>query len=232
MDADFVKFPRTPHLFWLGTASPRGDKILSHDEGRVLLHRRVTVEEKLDGSSLGFSVDSSGRVRAQSRGRYIEKGSRAAVGPLWGWLAGHEERFRRALGTRLILYGEWCWALHTVAYAALPDWFLAYDVFDREAKRFFARRRRDDLARALGVHVAPLIAEGLFTEKQLAGFIGPSHLGAPLAEGIYLRWDEGDWLVARAKVVRRGWLSTADEHWTKRRVVPNRIAADVTVDRN
>lgn len=42
-------------------------------------------------------------------------------------------------GTRYILYGEWCAARHTVTYDALPDWFLAYDVYDTKEGRFFSR---------------------------------------------------------------------------------------------
>jgi ATP-dependent RNA circularization protein (DNA/RNA ligase family) len=226
VDESFVKFPRTPHLFWWGNTPPRGDKVLPENDARELLRWPASVEEKVDGSSLGFSVEEGGRVRAQSRGRYIEHGSRMAVGSLWSWLAGREMTFRRVLGPHLILYGEWCYALHSVPYDALSDWFLAFDVFDRREKRFFSRKRRDEMTKELGVSVVPLLAEGVFDEQKLRRLIGPSRLGATEAEGVYLRWDDGDWLGARAKVVRPGWLSTAEERWSKRRVVQNQLAAN------
>ena len=46
-------------------------------------------------------------------------------------------------GTR-ILYGEWLCARHTVAYDKLPDWFVAFDIFDVPAGRFLSRRVQSD----------------------------------------------------------------------------------------
>ena len=34
---------------------------------------------------------------------------------------------KRQLGDRLILFGEWCAAQHSLDYETLPDWFLAFD---------------------------------------------------------------------------------------------------------
>src|SRR5690606_5510157 len=60
---EFLRFPHTPHLAWLGTAPLRGDKVLSPVEVEALLSRTVVVEEKVDGANLGFSVDESGALR-------------------------------------------------------------------------------------------------------------------------------------------------------------------------
>jgi hypothetical protein len=54
--------------------------------------------------------------------------------------------------------------------------------------------------------------------------LGRSALGTGPAEGIYLRWDEDDWLLARAKVVRPGWVMASDEHWSSRPIKTNRLA--------
>ena len=69
---DFFRFPRTPHLAWLGPVTPRADKVLSPQEARDLLSRELIVEEKVDGANLGFSVDTSGALRAQNRGNYLD----------------------------------------------------------------------------------------------------------------------------------------------------------------
>ena len=47
--SQFFRFPRTPHLAWLGDALPRDDKLLSASEAHALLAEDVAVEEKLDG---------------------------------------------------------------------------------------------------------------------------------------------------------------------------------------
>ena len=45
---EFFRFPHTPHLTWLGTESPRDDKVLDAAEASALLAGAVLVEEKLD----------------------------------------------------------------------------------------------------------------------------------------------------------------------------------------
>lgn len=220
----FVRFPRTPHLFWLGVDSPRGDKMLTLRDAEALLTRPACVEEKVDGACIGFSVDASGDLRVQSRGRYLTRGEKGQFYPLWRWLAPRAEALRHALGRRLILYGEWCYARHTVAYDALPDWFLAFDVFDRETSRFWSRDRRGALAARLGIARVPLVAADTFKRRRLETLLGRSRLGSEPMEGLYLRWDEGPWLSARAKLVRRGWIMADDRHWARRPLETNRLA--------
>ena len=110
-----IKFPRTAHLFWLGEGAPRGDRLLAPAAARRLMSRPVAVEEKIDGSNLGLSVGANGRLRAQSRGRYLKAGTGGQYQPLWRWLALAEERLQAALGTSLLAFGEWCYARHTMA---------------------------------------------------------------------------------------------------------------------
>lgn len=222
---DFVKFPRTPHLFWTGASQPRGDRVLAPAAASALLQQPAAVEEKVDGASIGFSVAETGEIRVQSRGRYLTRGERGQFQPLWSWLARRKDALHRALGTTLILFGEWCYARHTVHYNALPDWFLAYDVYDRTSRRFWSRERRDELAERMGVTSVPLVATGTFDRRRLERLLDRSRLGQEPMEGLYLRWDEGPWLRARAKLVRPGWVPADDRHWSRRPLETNRLAA-------
>jgi hypothetical protein len=219
----FVKFPRTPHLFWQGESAPRDDKLLDPSEAKALLRHPASVEEKVDGANVGLSLGPDGRLRAQSRGTYLEHGTGGQWKPLWQWLAVRESQIVSALGPSLILFGEWCYAEHSISYDALPDWMLIIDVYDRPAGRFWSRVRRDVLARRLGLSVVPLLGEGLYNTQSLRRLIGPSRLGSVQAEGIYLRWDDGEWLTARAKVVRPGWVLASEEHWSSRPLKANRV---------
>ena len=224
MSERFVKFPRTPHLFWQGKSAPRGDKLLDPTEARALLRRKVSVEEKVDGANLGVSVGLDGRLRAQSRGAYLAHGTAGQWKPLWRWLALRESQLISALGPSLILFGEWCYAEHSIHYDALPDWMLVIDVYDRSAQRFWSRDRRDVLARRLDLSVVPFLGEGLYNIQSRPTLIRPSRLGSVQAEGIYLRWDEGEWLDGRAKVVRAGWVMAGDAHWSSHPLKTNRLA--------
>lgn len=225
MSDGFVKFPRTPHVFWLGKEPPRGDKLLSPEEAKALLNSPVVVEEKVDGACIGFSVDEAGRVRAQNRGSFLEPGGAPQFRPLWNWLAVRQDELIENLGTNLILFGEWCYAKHSVAYDALPDWFLAFDIFDRVAGRFWSRTRREGLVGRLGLASVSLVGEGIFGQRRLTSLLGPSRFGNVPAEGLYLRWDDGDWLRARAKLVRPGWVQDDEEHWSQRPLEANRLSS-------
>jgi hypothetical protein len=102
-------------------------------------------------------------------------------------------------------------------------------VFDRSEERFWSRDRRDVLARRLGLSVVPLLGEGHYNIQSLRKLIGASRLGSVQAEGVYLRWDDGQWLTARAKIVRPGWVLANDEHWSSRPLRTNRLAKPTAV---
>lgn len=225
MTAGFVKFPRTPHLVWLGEAAPRGDRVMDPKEMTKWLRRSASVEEKVDGANLGLSVSADRRVLAQSRGHYLKPGTGGQWTPLWRWLAERQDALVSAIGPGRIAFGEWCYARHSVLYDELPDWFLLFDVYDREERRFWSRELRDVLARRAGLSTVPLVGEGTFTVSGLRKKLVRSRLGSASAEGVYLRWDEDDWLVCRAKIVRPGWVMVSDEHWSSRPLSTNRLAS-------
>ncbi len=134
--SQFFRFPRTPHLAWLGDALPRDDKLLSASEARALLADDVAVEEKLDGANLGISVGADGKLRAQNRGQYVTPTALGQFKNLTRWMDLRERALADALGANLILFGEWCAARHSLHSVNLQDWFVAFDVFDRDVSRF------------------------------------------------------------------------------------------------
>lgn len=223
MKAEFVKFPATPHLLWLGTAAAREDKVLSKAEAESFLSQAVIVEEKVDGANIGISVDSNGNLRVQNRGSIVEPGTKGQFAPLWAWLSQRESRLLDALEDRLILFGEWCYARHSIHYTRLPDFFLVFDVFDRSEERFMNSRRRGTIAAQLQLASVPQIAVGVFCLNDIPRLIGPSSLYDGSMEGIYLRHEDESWLRRRGKVVRAEFVQQMGEHWSKQPVVPNRL---------
>lgn len=230
-DKEPFKFPHTPHLAWLGSAAPRADKVLTEAEARTMLSGDVVVEEKVDGANVGLSVRASGEIVAQNRGTVLGPGAHAQFQPLWPWVAARREQLARALGENLVLFGEWCFAVHSVRYSRLPDWFLGFDVYELGVGRFWSTRRRDALLAAVGVAPVPRLGEGRFDLKGLVATLGPSHVGDGPMEGVYVRRDDGDWLAQRAKVVRAEFVQSIGEHWSARPVERNRLA-DPAVGRN
>jgi hypothetical protein len=209
----FVKFPHTPHLVWLASTPCRGDKVLSPEEARVFVAGEVTVEEKVDGSNIGFSLDESGVLRVQSRGNYLARGSHPQFQPLWPWIETRRSALIQALKPDLMIFGEWCFAVHSVVYKHLPDWFLGFDVYDRAVGRFWCSDRRDFLLKALGLAAVPHLAKGRLSVEQVISLMGTSCLTDGPMEGIYLRREQGDWLEDRAKIVRPEFVERIDRHW-------------------
>lgn len=211
----FFRFPHTPHIAWLGKGQPRDDKVLAVDEANQLLREAVVLEEKVDGANLGLSIGSDGVVRAQNRGQYLPEPYTGQFSRLNAWLACHESELRDALDDKLILFGEWLAATHSIAYDRLPDFFLLFDVYDRSTQRFWSTVRRNSLAERLGLGVIRNLGTGHFelTElkrKMLESF-SAYHQGA--CEGIYLRQEDTDWLLARAKLVHPDFVQGIAEHW-------------------
>jgi hypothetical protein len=225
MSHEFHKFPHTPHLLWLGAGVPRDDKLLRRVEAEDFLRNEVVVEEKVDGANLGLSLGPDGRIRAQSRGNFLVPGrSHAQWNPLWPWLAERHESLQESLRDGLVVYGEWCYARHTVPYDVLPDWFLAFDILDVSSGRFWSVDRRNDWLVPRGLVPVPEIERGRFALNQVPALISGSALGSVPMEGIYLRREKAGWLEARAKVVDTSFKQQIEEHWTRRPVVPNQGA--------
>src|SRR5436309_16057180 len=70
---DFIKYPRTPHLF--GSKGTDDDKHLGRAESADLIaDPSLIVEEKLDGTNVGIHFTAAGRLVLQARGHEIAEG--------------------------------------------------------------------------------------------------------------------------------------------------------------
>lgn len=226
--SDFFRFPHTPHIAWLGDGIPRDDKVLATSEAEELLAHTVVIEEKVDGANLGFSVGGDGVVRAQNRGQYLLRPFAGQFARLNEWLAIHEEALFDALGESLMLFGEWVAAVHSLKYHGLPDYFLVFDVYDRKENRFWSTVRRNALASKLGLHSIHALGVGRYSLGNLKQMIiaTPSVYCEGGCEGVYLRHEDEDWLIGRAKLVHPEFVQSIGEHWRSRSLSWNSLGAD------
>lgn len=226
MKPELHKFPSTPHLAWLGNQPVRDDKVLTPHEVGVMLAQDVEVEEKIDGANLGISFDKDGYIRFQNRGNWLEGRFTGQWERLRGWAAGYEASLRSHIPKDHVLFGEWCYAKHSVFYDRLPDWFVAFDIYDSLSQQFWSTQRRDSLLQAVGIKPVPKVASGRFSLKQLTQMLDePSAFGNEPREGIYLRHQKDGRLVSRAKLVRPEFVQQIGEHWTSRTIQPNSLKA-------
>ena len=227
---DFFRFPHTPHIAWLGEGQPRDDKVLTPNEVDELLAGKVRVEEKLDGANLGISLGPDGQLRAQNRGQYLIEPLTGQFSRLTSWLAQHRWNLTEKLTEHLILFGEWCAAKHSLDYESLPDWFVVFDVYDRNAQRFWSSERRNTLAAELGLITVPALYEGKADLAQLKTLLANTasryRQGAP--EGLVVRRESQQWCESRGKLVRAEFTQTISEHWRSRAIEWNRLGQGST----
>jgi ATP-dependent RNA circularization protein (DNA/RNA ligase family) len=223
---ELFKFPRTPHLTSPDSKASRTDRIMSHTEANEFLSTEVVVEEKIDGSNVGISVGRDGSLRIQNRGTYLELPFNLQFRPLLQWIAVRQFELRDALRSDLILFGEWCFAVHSIKYDRLPDYFIGFDIYDRHMKRFWSCNRRNEFLARLKIHIVPELARGRFTLDELTKLVRStrSQFGLETVEGLYLRQGSDDWLEGRAKIVRPEFVQNIRKHWFARPLEKNSIA--------
>lgn len=229
MSDDFFRFPNTPHLAWLGSGQVRDGKVLSRAEAEALLNHEVVVEEKLDGTNVGISLAPDGGLRVQNRGQYLLPPYRGQFARLGAWLEAHADALFDALAPGRILFGEWCAARHSLDYNRLPDWWLLFDVYERQQDRFWSTEQRNDLAAAHGLITVPTLVRGHLTLAELVALVRDqrSRFRQGAMEGVVVRTEADGWTLARAKLVRPDFVQNINTHWRSRALQWNQRAAQI-----
>lgn len=218
----FYKFPSTPYIE-TDIHIKRSDKILRQDEVETILSRPVCIEEKIDGANLGISFNSNGDLQLQNRGSYLLQPFEGQWKPLKNWLSCHETKIFDVLTDQYILFGEWCYAKHSIDYNALPDWFIAFDIFDKEQERFLSVKQRKKYLSQMEIKEVPQLGYGIYHIEELFQFFGKSKYGDESCEGIYIRQDEKEYLKYRAKMVRGAFKQNITGHWSKGMLHCNKV---------
>jgi len=230
MTHEIYKFPRTHHLSILSDSTNsivRDDKVMSETECYSFLSHEIVIEEKVDGANLGISFDWDANTLCQNRGEYLRYPYSGQWKNLSNWLTRKNDTLFEILTNRYIMFGEWCYAQHSIFYNKLPDWFLGFDIFDKEELKFLSFQRRDKIFNDISICKIPLINRGRFTLSELERMLPTSQFNNKPAEGIYLRFDQGDWLIQRAKLVRSEFLQSIGEHWSKKKFATNQIMNEI-----
>ncbi|THH01221.1 hypothetical protein EW026_g1451 [Hermanssonia centrifuga] len=204
------KFPRTPHLLNLGAASE--DDLVS---GSLSLPNDTTahavVTEKVDGANMGFSLSADRtQIVVQNRSHFVNPTSHEQFKKLGVWVETHREELYRVLGRdpyfaqRYILFGEWLAAIHSVSYTRLPDWFMAFDLYDRSSRTWVDRSTLDRLLAKTNIQMVPVLYEGpMVSEKELMDMVQrESQFCEARLEGVYVKFERDGKVVSRGKVVR------------------------------
>ena len=233
---DFTKYPRTPHLF--GSRGTDDDKHLDQQESLdFIADASLIVEEKLDGTNVGIHFRSEGRMVLQCRGHEITTGMHAQYDLLKQWSMGKRPVLEAMLEDRLLLFGEWMYARHSIHYRQLPHYFFEFDIYDKQKLVFLDLASRLEILEPTGILTVPVVHRGPATTDLLRNLIGPSRFDSQfenpltgrtdnLMEGLYLRTEADGCVTGRAKIVRGEFVEKVrqSEHWRHKAMVSNLLA--------
>jgi len=230
---DFVKYPRTPHLF--GSKGTDDDKHLSEAESvEFIADESLIVEEKIDGTNVGIHFTTDGKMVLQCRGHLITQGMQPQYDLFKQWTAVKRSVIEERLEDRYILFGEWLYARHSVQYRQLPHYFFEFDIYDKDEEAFLSLEKRLSLIEGTGIETVPVLHQGAIDKEKLAELIGPSLFDSQfdnpltrrtdnLMEGLYLRTEAAGAVTGRAKFVRPEFVEKVKQstHWQHQAMVPN-----------
>ena len=239
---EFVKFPRTPHIF--ESKGTDDDKKMGLNSSLELISQSgLIIEEKIDGSNSAIQFSKEGFLILQNRGQYwFEKESdksweKGLTHPQYdlfkNWALNFKERMFKIIGDRYIVYGEWMYAKHHIFYDLLPHYFIEFDVYDKDSKIFLDTESRLELLKGSGIISIKVISGGPVKNfKKLESLIVKSFYTNDIAEGVYLKNEENGYVVARAKYVRKDFtqeIIDLNRHWADVKMVVNQLKPGVNI---
>jgi hypothetical protein len=218
---DSPKYNRTFHLPWSPGAT-NDDKIAVSVES--LLNTPIVITEKMDGSNTSLEVVGCfARTHSGPPSHASFDGLKALHGAI-----------KYKIPERIQLFGEWCFALHSIAYNELPGYFLMFNVREcsPELNDIWLSWEKVELwAEEIGVSTVPVLFKGQCTsEKELKEIveslmIQPSQCGG-IREGVVVRLQgyfyDYRFSTSVMKCVRANHVQTS-EHWKDQEIIKNKI---------
>ena len=180
---DLFKFPRTRHLFDAGGSGVSRDDLLMDAGEEKLFYSRpgprgrqqqqlVALEEKVDGANLGLSIGADMRLKVQNRSHYVNSKTHRQFSSLDTWLLENSAALYEILEPgRHVLFGEWLYVKHSVHYTRLPGYFMAFDLYDKEAGKFYSWRERNHRLESSGIPIVRQIAETTLGGREEVGLL-------------------------------------------------------------
>ena len=210
------EFPKTLHLHQVD------DSILSSES--------LFVEEKVDGANCGMALIDDhpvirNRTHVLNKG-YVKKNTPAKLQfrPAWNWFYKNKKKFEQleSFGS-LALYGEWLWALHGIHYDKLPDWFIVYDIYERDTERYLSPSHRRAILNPIGFTSIPLLHKGPITQEELQDLCQqPSvYSSSDQREGVYLKTGDDFYTLDRCKLLREGYVQGCN--WNEKEIVKQKL---------
>ena len=221
----FKKYDKTYRII-VPQINVKGKLYLPKDEVKLLLGSDVIIEEKLDGANTGIIRHKNG-IHLQKRGSLVSTSEHEQFQFFHNWAMYQNREKLMKLPKNYIIYGELMYAIHTVYYNELPDYFLVFDVWD--GNKFLKYNDRNDFCIKYDLKQVPFIQKGFFNIDELYDLIPTkSAYGNEAAEGIVIKkYNKKGYI--RAKLVREEFVKKVDdsEHWMHKQLKKNMLKKEV-----
>jgi len=213
------KYNRTFHLPWSKGAS-NDDKISNNIS--YLLNVPIVITEKIDGSNTSL----------EKEGCFARTHSGPPTHDSFNGLKALHASIKHLIPEGIQLFGEWCFAKHSILYNALPGYFLLFNVRDLNNYPYWESWEMVELfAEQFNIPTVPVLFNGIInSENELkelteSFMIEPSKCGG-IREGIVVRvansFLDEEFSTHVAKMVRANHVQTST-HWREQEIIRNKL---------
>jgi ATP-dependent RNA circularization protein (DNA/RNA ligase family) len=217
------KYNRTFHLPWSPGAT-NDDKIAT--DTHYLIKCPIVITEKMDGSNT--SLEHDGCFARTHAGPPTHKS--------FDGLKALHSQLVHDIPVNFQLFGEWCYAQHSIAYDKLPGYFLLFGIREIEApggNYWYSWEDVEMFADYFGVPTVPVLFKGeVSSEKELKELVEslmkqPSVCGG-IREGVVVRvqdsFTDESFPNCVMKCVRANHVQTS-EHWKDQEIIKNKLVS-------
>lgn len=222
------EYPRTYHFYYKPNIQ-KGDSIYSKEECDIVFTSKdIVVEEKIDGASAGICyVDNNFIIR--NRKNILKKGflgktpAKLQFASIFNWAHSNKEKFKKLSNYGdYSVYGEWMIAIHGMKYNYLPDWFIAYDLYDYYKREFVNGQKSIDILNEAGFCTVPILSNSVSTTDDLVELTqSKSSFTDEKIEGIYIKVSDEKYITHRFKMIREGFVQGA--LWSHEKISKNEL---------
>jgi len=217
---DSPKYNRTFH-FPFSPGATNDDKIATSMDR--LIGVPIVITEKIDGSNTSLEED----------GCFARTHSGPPSHASFDQLKALHASVKYMIPDYIQLFGEWCYAKHSIEYSELPGYFLLFNVREltMASPYWYSWKEVEMWAEEIGVPTVPVLFKGtVSSEKELKELVEsfmnqPSACGG-IREGVVARvakeFYDDDFSSCVMKCVRANHVQTS-EHWKDQEIIKNRL---------
>lgn len=218
---DSPKYNRTFH-FPFSPGATNDDKIAASIEH--LINVPIVITEKMDGSNTSL----------EAHGCFARTHSGPPSHLSFDGLKALHATVKYKIPEKVQLFGEWCFARHSIDYTELPGYFMLFNVRDmtnRDPAMWASWDEVEMWAEEIGVPTVPVLFKGkVSSEKELQelveSFMNQPSVCGGIREGVVARmaleFPDESFPICVMKCVRANHVQTS-EHWKDQEIIRNKL---------